>query len=60
MKIIKVISAETYTGKDGNNYHYNNYAIVLPNGKKVQIRPAFVKDYATLNAVAELIDNRNK
>ena len=60
MKLIKVISKQTYTGKDGKEYHYNNYAIVLPNGKRIQIRPAFVKDYAILNAVAELIDNRNK
>lgn len=60
MKIIKVISKHTYTGKNGKQYHYNNYAIVLQNGKKIQIRPAFVKDYAILDAVAELIDNRNK
>lgn len=60
MKIIKIIRKETYNGKDGNTYHYNNYAIVLPNGKYIQIRPAFVKDYDILNAVAELIDNRNK
>ena len=60
MKIIKVISKQTYTGKDGKKYHYNNYAIVLPSGRKVQIRPAFSKDYAILDIVAELIDNRNK
>lgn len=60
MKIIKVISKQTYTGKNGKTYHYNNYAIVLQNGKKIQIRPAFSKDYAILDVVAELIDNRNK
>ena len=60
MKIIKVISKQTYTGKNGKTYHYNNYAIVLQNGKKIQIKPAFVKDYARLDTVAELIDNRNK
>ena len=60
MKLIKVISKQTYTGKNGKTYHYNNYAIVLPSGRKIQIRPAFVKDYAILDAVAELIDNRNK
>lgn len=60
MKIIKVISKQTYTGKNGKVYHYNNYAIVLPNGRKIQIKPAFVNDYAILDAVAELIDNRNK
>lgn len=60
MKIIKVISEQTYTGKDGKKYHYNNYSIVLENGKKIQIRPSFMKDYNTLDAVAELIDNRKK
>lgn len=60
MKLIKVISKQTYTGKNGKTYHYNNYAIVLPSGRKIQIRPAFVKDYAILDAVAELIDNKNK
>jgi len=60
MKIIKVISKQTYTGKNGKQYHYNNYTIVLQNGKRIQIKPAFVKDYATLDAVAELVDNRNK
>lgn len=60
MKIIKIISKQTYTGKNGKLYHYNNYAVVLENGKRIQIRPAFAKDYAILDAVAELIDNRNK
>lgn len=60
MKIIKVISKQTYTGKNGKTYHYQNYSIVLPSGKKIQIKPAFVNDYAILDAVAELIDNRNK
>lgn len=60
MKLIKVIKKETYKGKDGKTYHYNNYSIVLENGKKIQIRPSFVKDYNTLDAIAELIDNRKK
>jgi len=60
MKLIKVISNKTYVAKNGKTYHYQNYSLVLPNGKRIQIRPAFVKDYAILDAVAELIDNRNK
>jgi hypothetical protein len=60
MKIIKIISKQTYTGKNGKQYHYNNYAIVLPNGRKIQIKPSFVNDYAMLDAVAEIVDNRNK
>ena len=60
MKIVKIISNKTYIGNDGNTYHYNNYAILLDNGKKIQIRPAFSKDYTILNAIAELIDEREK
>jgi len=60
MKLIKIISDKTYIGQDGNTYHYNNYAILLDNGKKIPIRPAFSKDYTILNAIAELIDQREK
>ena len=60
MKLIKIISDKTYIGQDGNTYHYNNYAILLDNGRKIQIRPAFSKDYMILNAIAELIDEREK
>lgn len=60
MKLIKIISDKTYIGNDGNTYHYNNYAIMLDNGRKIQIRPAFSKDYAILNAIAELIDLRKE
>ena len=60
MKIIKVISEKTYEAENGKTYHYQNYFIVLQNGKRIAIRPSFSKDYATLDAVAELIDNRNE
>lgn len=60
MKIVKIISDKTYIGNDGKTYHYNNYAILLDNGRKIQIRPAFSKDYIVLNAIAELIDLRKK
>ncbi|HKM40263.1 MAG TPA: hypothetical protein VJZ99_00030 [Patescibacteria group bacterium] len=60
MKIVKIISNKTYIGKDGNTYHYNNYAILLDNGRQIQIRPAFTKDYTILNAIAELIDLRKE
>ena len=60
MKLIKIISDKTYIGQDGNTYYYNNYAILLDNGKKILIRPAFSKDYTILNAIAELIDQREK
>ena len=60
MKIVKIISDKTYIGKDGNTYHYNNYAILLDNGRKIQIRPVFSNDYIILNAIAELIDLRKE
>ncbi len=60
MKLVKIISNKTYIGKDGNTYHYNNYAIMLDNGRKIQIRPAFSNDYVILNAIAELIDLRKE
>ncbi len=60
MKIVKIISEKTYIGKDGNTYHYNNYAIMLDNGRKIQIRPVFSNDYTVLNAIAELIDLRKE
>ena len=60
MKLVKIISNKTYIGNDGNTYHYNNYAILLDNGKKIQIRPAFSNDYVILNAIAEVIDERKE
>ena len=60
MKLVKIISEKTYIGKDGNIYHYNNYAILLDNGRKIQIRPVFSNDYMVLNAIAELIDLRKE
>jgi len=60
MKLVKIISDKTYIGDDGNTYHYNNYAILLDNGRQIQIRPAFSNDYVILNAIAELIDLRKE
>jgi len=60
MKIVKIISEKTYIGKDGNTYYYNNYAILLDNGRKIQIRPVFSNDYMVLNAIAKLIDLRKE
>ena len=60
MKVIQIISDKTYKGKDGNTYHYRNFALVLPNGKHIQIKPTFVKDYTLLNVLAEIVDKRKK
>lgn len=37
MKIVKIISDKTYIGNDGNTYHYNNYAILLDNGREKEL-----------------------
>jgi hypothetical protein len=59
MKIIKVISKQTYTGKDGKEYHYNNYAIVLPSGRKSANQTSICKKIMLyLMQLLELIDNR--
>jgi len=60
MKLIKVISNKTYVAKNGKTYHYQNYFIVLQNGKRIAIRPSFSKDYAILDIVAEIVDKRKK
>lgn len=62
MKIIKVISNKTYEWKDksGNvkTAYYENYYLELDNKKWIAIRPSFVSDYDTLDAVATVVDNR--
>lgn len=60
MRVIQIISDKTYKGKDGNTYHYRNFVLELPNGKRIQIKPAFSKDYAVLNVIAEIVDKRQK
>ncbi len=60
MKLIHIISDRTYKGKNGKEYHYRNYALVLPNGKQIVIKPAFSKDYALLDVLAEIVDKRKK
>ena len=60
MKLIQIISNRTYTGKDGKTYHHRNFALVLPNGKQIVIKPAFTKDYALLDVLAEIVDKRKK
>jgi len=60
MKLIQVISNSTYKGKDGKTYHHRNFALVLPNGKQIVIKPAFSKDYALLDVLAEIVDKRKK
>lgn len=54
MKLIKKQSKQTYKNKEGESKHYYNYFLQLENGKRVQIKPAFVDDSRTLDAVAEL------
>lgn len=52
MKVIKKQSDKTYVNvKTKKECHYYNYYLVLDNGKRVQIRCAFPKDNALLEAV---------
>lgn len=60
MKLIRVISNRTYKGKDGKTYHHSNFVLELPNGKQIVIKPAFSKDYALLDVLAEIVDKRKK
>ena len=38
MKVIKRLSNEKYTGKDGKEYNYKNYYLVLDNDKEIPIQ----------------------
>lgn len=62
MKIIKVITNKTYEwkGKDGNSRvaNYENYFLELDNKKWVAIKPSFASDYAILDIIAVVVDNR--
>lgn len=40
MKLIKKIEDATYTGKDGNTYHYTSYYLEGDDGFRIPIRPA--------------------
>lgn len=37
MKVIKRLSNEKYLGKDGKEYNYKNYYLLLDNGKEIPI-----------------------
>lgn len=54
-KLIKTKSKSIYVGKDGKEKHYYNYWLVLNNGKRYQIKVAFEKDLAVLDAIAEYV-----
>lgn len=53
MRLIKRQSKQTYTNKNKETKHYYNYFLELDNGKRIQIKPSFVDDKRTLDAVAE-------
>lgn len=56
MKLIVKTSSETYLAANGKEYNYKNYYLLLDNGRYIAIKPAFVKDYATLALLAEIIE----
>lgn len=51
--IVKRQSKKTYKNKDGKERHFYNYYIQLENGKRVQIKAAFDKDYVVLDSVCK-------
>lgn len=52
MKIVKRQSKGTYKSKvNGKEYHYYNYYLELENGKRIQVKCAFDKDYVALDTV---------
>lgn len=57
LKLIKIKSKQTYKNKEGKECHYYNFALVLENGKRVQIKPSFARDYLILNCICEVANN---
>lgn len=55
MKIIKKQSKATYKNKNGKECHFYNYYVQLENGKRVQIKAAFDKDYVVLDTICEYV-----
>lgn len=53
MRLIKRQSNQKYKNKNGEEKHYYNYFLELDNGKRIQVKPSFVDDKRTLDAVAE-------
>lgn len=53
MRLVKRQSKQTYQDKNKQTKHYYNYFLELDNKKRIQIKPSFVDDKRTLDAVAE-------
>lgn len=53
IKIIKRQSKKTYKNDKGKERHFYNYFIQLENGKRIQVKAAFDKDYVVLDAICE-------
>ena len=52
--LIKCKSEETYLAKNGKTYNYQNYYLVLPNGRWVAVKCAFKNDYDKLDTIADI------
>ena len=55
MNVIKKQSKNTYKDKNGKERHYYNYYLVCENGKSIQIRCAYVEDYARLDMLVDYV-----
>jgi len=54
--LVKTYSKQTYVAKNGKEYPYQNYALKLPSGRLIQVKPCFSTDYEKLDACSTLID----
>lgn len=53
IKLICVVSDETYKGTDGKEYHSKHYFLELENGTRVAVKPCFKDDYKIFGLICE-------
>lgn len=59
LKLVKVVSDDTYTDKKGYEHKKINYYLVV-NGQYIAIRPSFHEGYGKLDLVANVVKHGNK
>ena len=58
MKLIRTLSKDEVTIKDGKKVRFNNYFLEVADGVLVAIKPCFDDDKRILKAFAEFRDNQ--
>jgi len=56
MKVVKIVSKDTYKDGKGREHQKTNYYLVI-NDVFVAIRPSFSEGYGKLDLVAEVVRN---